>query len=119
MSTITSDRSAQPLTGRQRMELLCDSFHALRGRPGTSPWDAETFAKYLAGPAPTSASLQAGLFVLSVWNGGNGGWRPKSREWWTQKPYFLGMFDLVRAWAQWDHLHKQAFLAWCDDPFYP
>lgn len=60
----------QLATGRHRMEALCESFPVLTGRPGTTPWDQHTFARWASGPAPTPASRQAAAFVLSVWNWG-------------------------------------------------
>jgi hypothetical protein len=103
------------LTGRERMELLCTSFPVLRGVPGTIPWDQHKFARWASGPATTSAIDQAAAFVLSVWNGGT----PEDGGWWNEPPHVVGRFDVVRALALWDHEQQAAFLAWCNDPFWP
>lgn len=55
------------ISNREQMATLCDSFPSLRGAPGTSPWDQHRFARWVAGPAPSSAMRQAGLFV--PWRG--------------------------------------------------
>lgn len=105
--------TGETLTGRERMTLLCESFPTLRGRPGTNPWYEHDFAKWASGPAPSSAIRQAAAFVLAVWNGGNAG------AWWNEKPWGVGVFDPVHAMALWDHQHQAAYIAWCNDPFWP
>lgn len=102
-------------TGRERMEALCESFPVLRGRPGTSPWDQHAFAAWASGPAPTGASRQAAAFVLSVWNWGT----PADGGWWNQEPYSVGVFDPVEAMTRWDVHQQTAFIAWCENPFFP
>lgn len=103
---------ARPLTGRERMSQLCQSFPALRDAPGTAPWDQHAFAKWASGPAPSDAMRQVAAFVLSVWNGGDGGW-------WTKRPFRVPQFDVVAALALWDYQQQAAFRAWCAAPFWP
>lgn len=99
---------------RCRMTELVNSFHVLRGAPGTNPWDQHAFARFFSG-GQSHAEKQAAAFVLSVWNGH----APKDGGWWNQRPYRVGRFDAIHAFAVWDQLNKQAFLAWCADPFWP
>lgn len=54
--------------GPGRMVRLCALFPSLRGKPGTDPWNADDFIEWLSGPAPTSGSRHAAMFVLGVWN---------------------------------------------------
>lgn len=99
----------------QQMTDLCNSFPCLRGKPGTSPWDQYDFALAMSGGGPTPATRLAAAFVLSVWNGGT----PRDRGWWNKRPYRVGVFDPVEAMARWDYQQREAFLAWCENPFYP
>lgn len=103
------------ITGRQRMTALCQSFPILRNADGVQPWDQERFARWAGGPGST-ATRQAAAFVLSVWNGSC---EPKEGGWWNKKPFRVGRFDLVVAWQVWDCHQKDAFLQWCENPFYP
>jgi hypothetical protein len=64
--------------GRQ-MERLCALFPSLRGVSGTDPWDVDALLTWLSGPAPTSGSTQAALFVLGVWNPGTD-WKEVAEE---------------------------------------
>lgn len=90
---------------------LAESFPSLRGRYGVRPWRPLEFAR--AGlRGKSTAELQAGLFVLSVWSAGR-------IPWFSGEPYRLGVFDAVAAFAVWDQEHRDAFLRWCDDPFWP
>jgi hypothetical protein len=108
---VTGCRDVHPCA--ERMSQLCESFHALQGWAGVRPWNQLAFAKYASGPAPTAASRQAAAFVLSVWNGGN------HDAWWNKKPYRVGIFDAVNGIARWDSHMQAAFIAWCQDPFWP
>lgn len=110
-----TDRRSDPV-GHLEMETLCYSFPSLRGMPGTAPWDQKRFAKWLASPAPSTGTLQAGLFVLSVWNGDNG--TAESRPWWCVENG-LDVFDAVYATKIWDYAHRAAFVQWALKPFYP
>lgn len=99
------------LNEREKMSLLCDSFPSLRDAPGACPWDQHAFAKW-ASTGISDGERLAAAFVLSVWNGGDGGW-------WTERPFRVGTFDAVRAFAVWDYQHQEAFSAWCKHPFWP
>lgn len=106
---------ADELHYQERMSLLAESFHGLRGAPGVRPWDQDKFAHWASSGSPTAASRLAAAFVLSVWNGG----QPKDGGWWSKRPFRVGRFDPVEAVARWDHLHVEAYLAWCRNPFWP
>jgi hypothetical protein len=54
--------------GAEGMQRLCRLFPTLRGVPGTDPWEWDKLLEWLTGPAPTSGSTWAALFVLGVWN---------------------------------------------------
>ena len=105
--------------GHFRMTQLCDSFPVLRNAPGTRPWDQLKFARWASNPGRTRARQHAAAFVLSVWNGGN----PDDGGWWNGtlegERFSVGVFDVVDAFSCWDSQQKQAFLAWCIDPFWP
>jgi hypothetical protein len=100
-------------SGRSNMETLCESFPTLRGKPGTKPWDQETFARWASGPAPSNAIRQAAAFVLSVWAG------RVDEPYWNEGEFRVGTFDVVLAFGLWDYQHNAAFIAWCQDPFWP
>jgi hypothetical protein len=53
--------------------------------------------------APTAARYAA-QFVLTVWN--------MSRSW------QCGRFNVVNSFTVWDREHRQAFLAWANDPWW-
>ena len=108
------DKSSE-LSGPDRMALLCARFPTLYGMPGTVPWDQKKFARWGSGPAATSGSRQAAAFVLSVWNGS----QPEDGGWWNEAPYHVGRFDVVEALAVWDAHHRNAFVGWCLQPFWP
>lgn len=85
-----------------------------------NPWNQHEFARWASsGALCGTAQRMAAAFVLSVWNGcclEDGG---RSKTWWNQKPFRVGTFDAVLAFATWDDEHRHAYLAWCADPFFP
>jgi len=111
----TTESPTLPRTIREAMTQLCESFHGLRGAPGVRPWDQDLFARWASAGSPTEATRLAAAFVLAVWNGCT----PRDGGWWNKRPLRVGRFDPVEAIARWDHEHKAAFLAWCDNPFWP
>lgn len=113
--------------GAPRMTKLCHAFPTLRGVPGTDPWNAMVFLRWLCtSGAVTTGSRFAGQFVLQVWN-------PTTD--WAQValapagPEGLGLradevgrlepFNLVRALAHWDSDHEDALRSWVELPFWP
>jgi hypothetical protein len=100
---------------RHQMAEFVATFPSLARAAGVGlTFDPPTFAKW-ATSGKSNAERQAAAFVLSVWNGGT----PADGGWWNQRPYRVGRFDAVAAFALWDYQHKAAFLAWCADPFWP
>ena len=69
--------------GRREMAALCQSFPSLRGKSGTTPWDAVIFARVFSG-GQSEAEKQAAAFVLNVWN---------ASDIWSKKPYAVGAFN--------------------------
>lgn len=87
----------------QKMEALALSFPSLERAAGVSPWDAEAFAAWAAGPAPSQGMRCAAQFVLTVWN--------HYVEW------ECGRFDVMEALSCWDDRHRAAFLGWAANPW--
>lgn len=54
--------------GAEQIVRLARSFPSLRNADGLEPWDAVAFLGWALGPACTSGSWHAAMFVLSVWN---------------------------------------------------
>jgi hypothetical protein len=96
-----------PIDYRARMVLLCQTFHPLRGRPGTNPWEPEALIRSLRRDDWTPASADCATFVLSVWNAEIGRERPALR------------FNFAEAFGRWDQQNRDAFLAWAHAPFWP
>ena len=115
MTATTIDTAA--LSGKLRMDLLCQAFPSLRRAPRWEglPTPAIAFARWASGPRCTHAGRQAAAFALSVWNGGT----PDDGGWWNEGKYRVGRFDVVEAFSSWDQAHRAAFLSWCNGPFWP
>jgi hypothetical protein len=67
------DRAAQKRAlwgeiGPESMTRLAKMFPSLRDADGIDPWDSLRLLEWLCGPAPTSGSSEAALFVLGVWH---------------------------------------------------
>ncbi len=127
MPVTASNQSTIPLLeqspAHEQMSRLCESFPTLRRFPGVRPWNQFDFARGAVGGHMTNASRMAAAFVLSVWNGScleyNGRGRPSLKTWWNDGEFRAGTFDAVFAFGVWDHLHKSAYIAWCQNPFWP
>lgn len=52
----------------EQMVRLARSFPSLRTADGLDPWNAVAFLAWAVGPACTSGSWHAAMFVLQVWN---------------------------------------------------
>lgn len=95
----------------ERIQALVASFPTLFNHGlADEPFDANghaaiTFDKWACGPAPGSGALCAAQFILSIWN--------------TTTEWDCGRFDLHRALGVWDDRHREAFLAWANDPWWP
>jgi hypothetical protein len=53
---------------------------------------------------PATAGRYAAQFVLTVWN--------LARSW------RCGQFNVVNSFTIWDEAHRQAFIAWTNDPWW-
>lgn len=71
----------------------------------TYEFSAIALNKWARGPAPTGGSIEAARFILSVWD-------PSGR--WS-----AGRFNVCRALQRWDYAHRDAFVAWARDPWWP
>ncbi len=98
---MTKTHPAHPYA--DRMLSLVNSFPTLRGK--FSRWDALAFSDWSMSGEPSSGMKHAARFILEVWN--------PYDEW----P--CGRFDWMRAIGVWDDGHRQAFIAYLQDPFYP
>lgn len=115
------------LSGEERIVHLARSFHVLDHgandiRSGMCPWDARKFHAWIQGAWSSSASRQAGLFVLSVWRGNHNDFvlrykaDPENPKLWPAKTV---RFDIVHAMGLWDDRNRRAFLTWASAPWWP
>lgn len=105
-----------PQDYRQKMVALAKLFPSMRGVPGTDPWDVESLIKWMNGPATTSGSWNAAIFLLGVWNP-HTDWKKECGL--KVRKGGIGRFDLFRALGCWDAQHEAAFLEWVKYPFWP
>jgi len=77
--------------------MLARGFPSLRLADGVTPWNADRFVAWLAGPAPSAGMAHAGRFVLGVWNP-RADWAEVARELGIDAAEGrLGKFDLFAA----------------------
>lgn len=94
--------------GRRRMVDLALSFPTLRNAPLADKYgefDARYFARWADRTLYSSGARHAARFVLMVFN--------SSTRW------KIGRFDLSHAMQTWDGAHREAFVAWAKDPWWP
>jgi len=77
-----------------------------RGRPapGVDPWDPAALEAWACGPVPGTGARAAARFLLGVW-------APHAH--WRCGPFTLADF------GAWDGRHREAFLDWAGDPWWP
>lgn len=95
-------------TGRRRMVRLALSFHSLERAPLADrhgEFDPVYFARWANRELYSHGARCAAQFILSVWN---------CRVRWR-----IGRFDLQEAMQCWDLSHREAFLAWAREPWWP
>ncbi|HKQ71956.1 MAG TPA: hypothetical protein VJT73_21575 [Polyangiaceae bacterium] len=92
-------------THRLRMALLAWSFPTLRDAHGIHGWEPRRFDNWLVSGLPAHAAKCAGRFLLSVWD--------------DEFPWQAGSFDLREALGCWDKEHRDAFMAWVAQPWWP
>ena len=89
-----------------KMTALCATLPSLHGQPGTAPFDAEALHQWLlTSGARTSGNAAAVAFVLAVFN---------ELAWREKLPFFVG-----DALAVWDRAHREAFVRWASEPWWP
>ena len=86
-----------------RMTNLARTFPSLQGAPGVRPWNPEELDRWATSVASHGERVTAS-FLLAVWTGSE----------WPGSP-----FDLMEALRVWDPPHREAFLAWASDPWWP
>ena len=101
------------------MSALANSFPGLRGRPGAEPWDAIAMLRYLCTGGGSHGEKLAARFVLGVWNSAED-WEATAKKQGIEYPETAAAkFDVFEAISTWDDEHRQAFLTWCEAPFWP
>lgn len=93
------------------MAALASLFPSMRAVPGTNPWNVDLLIEWTSSGAPTSGSIWAARFLLSVWN--------PSTNWSELGLPGAGKFDLHEAWSCWDDEHRSAAMKWLEAPFWP
>ena len=88
----------------RRMTELAWSFPSLCRAPGIDPFAVEHLDRWAAGVASHGEAVSA-RFVLAVWS--------------PDEAWASGPFDLMEALRVWDRPHREAFLQWAADPWWP
>jgi hypothetical protein len=89
---------------REKMTVFAETFPSVRNAFGIHPFDADEFNRWAQGPVSHGERVTA-RFLLAVWD--------PVIEW------EAGKFDLMEALRIWDPPHREAFLAWASDPWWP
>jgi hypothetical protein len=88
----------------RKMATLVRGFPCLQRAAGVSPWDALELDRWATGPVSHGERLTAS-FLLSVWD--------PATEWQA------GRFEVMEALRVWNLEHREAFLRWARDPWWP
>lgn len=88
----------------ERMTELARTFPCLRNAPGVSPWEPTELNRWACGPASHGERVSA-RFLLAVWD--------RSTDW------EAGRFDIMEALEVWPPSHREPFLRWALDPWWP
>ena len=103
---VTREEPAQVLpTHRLRMALLAWSFPTLRDADGIHGWEPKRFDDWLVSAVPGHAAKCAGRFLLSLWD--------------EDYVWQAGAFNLNEALGYWDKEHRDAIVAWVNQPWWP
>ena len=89
---------------RERMTKLARSFPCLRGARGVDPFEPEELNRWAVGGASHGERVTAS-FLLAIWD--------SSTEWET------GRFDVMEALRVWPPSHREPFLRWAADSWWP
>lgn len=93
-----------PTETAARMTELAETFPCLRNAPGVSPWEPGELNRWATGPASHGERVTA-QFLLAVWN--------------ATVDWEAGRFDLMDALNVWPPSHREPFLEWASDPWWP
>ena len=109
LTLVPANSRAQPRRGEdaaeRRFVALAQSFPILRDRSGIDPWNPTFVDDWAASPGPGSGERWVLRFLLNLWDP------------YTDWP--SGRFDVFEALAAWDEAHRDAFLSWARDPWWP
>jgi hypothetical protein len=100
------------------MTRLCHAFPSLRGAAGVDPWDAVELLRW-ACSGKSHGEVLAARFVLGVWNTGADWNEIAHEEGILSGEARFARFDFFGAFGTWDQDHREAFLLWARDPFWP
>ena len=89
---------------RARMAAFAVTFPSMRYASGVEPWDAVELDAWGNGPCSHGKRVTA-QFLLNVWD--------PSTDW------KCGRFDLMEALNVWPPSHREPFLRWASDPWWP
>ncbi len=104
--------------GREGMAQLARMFPTLAGAEGAEPWAPEALMRWSVSGVATSGAAHAVAFLLNVWNSRTD-WRAVAAELGIEGSGERFAFNVGEAIGCWDRQHREAFLAWCRDPFHP
>lgn len=88
----------------KKMTTFALTFPSVAKASGVNLWDANTFDRWAAETPISHGELVTARFLLAVWDS-NHQWR-------------CGRFDAMEALQVWDPRHRDAFLAWAEDPWW-
>ncbi len=92
-----------------RMEQLARSFPCLKDCPAIHPWNGiklQSWAEEQANMFKLTHNLLSSVsFLLYLWN--------------PAHPWKCAPFNVLDAFFSWDDEHRQAFLNWAQDPWWP
>jgi hypothetical protein len=89
---------------RQKMTALARTFPSMRNALGVDPWNPLHLQTWAKGPH-SHGEIVTARFLLSVWD--------------PHQSWNLERFDVMEALRVWDLPHREAFLAWGRDPWWP
>ena len=87
-----------------KMTALARTFPCLRGAPGVSPREPTELNRWACGPASHGERVTA-RFLLAVWD--------------SSIAWEAGRFDVMEALRVWSPSHREPFLRWAADPWWP
>lgn len=113
-----------------RVSNLARTFPTMHQAEGLDPFDPDVFDAW-AQKGLSRGAVFAAQFILTVWSGRAGRLSDKPRKtpakdtwhgvhrWNLDSHWRIGPFDVVDAMGTWDAAHRNAFVAWAQDPWFP